>query len=78
MGQTIQIVVDAELLKEANRVAKRRKVNRSALMREALQEYLKRVRIKEMEDRERRAYETIPDDASAWDVWEREAVWPEE
>lgn len=79
MTQTIQVVVDKELLKEANRVAKRRKVNRSALIREALGEYLKRLRIKELEEQERRAYEAMPDTSDEdWAVWEREAVWPED
>ena len=76
--ETIQLVIDSKLRKEADRIAKRKKVNRSALVREALREFLKRERIREMEDRERRAYEAHPDNEEEWEIWEREAVWPEE
>jgi len=37
--ETIQVVLDAKLLQAADRVAKRQKVNRSALLRRALQEH---------------------------------------
>jgi metal-responsive CopG/Arc/MetJ family transcriptional regulator len=42
--ETIQVVLDSKLLKAADFAAKRRKVNRSALIREALQQHLKRLR----------------------------------
>ena len=58
--ETIQVVLDAKLLKAADLAAKRQKVNRSALIREALQEHLKRLHIRELEERERRAYEVQP------------------
>ena len=76
--ETIQVVIDSELRQAADRVAKQRKVNRSALMREALRAHLKKLHIEELEERERRAYELHPDSAEEWEVWEREAVWPEE
>ena len=38
--QIIQVVLDTKLLKAADTAAKRRKVNRSALIRQALQEHL--------------------------------------
>jgi metal-responsive CopG/Arc/MetJ family transcriptional regulator len=40
--ETIQVVLDRKLLKAANIAAKQQKVNRSALIRHALQEYLTR------------------------------------
>jgi metal-responsive CopG/Arc/MetJ family transcriptional regulator len=76
--ETIQIVIDSKLRQAADRVAKRKKVNRSALLRNALREYLKRERIREMEERDRRAYEAHPQTDDEWLIWEREAVWPEE
>jgi metal-responsive CopG/Arc/MetJ family transcriptional regulator len=75
--ETIQIVIDTPLRKEADRVAKKTKVNRSELVREALRAHLKQLRIREMEERDRRGYELIPDTVDDWVVWEREAVWPE-
>jgi metal-responsive CopG/Arc/MetJ family transcriptional regulator len=54
--ETIQVVLDAKLLKAADAAAKRERVNRSALIREALQEHLKRLRIRDLEERDRRGY----------------------
>ena len=55
--QTIQVVLDTKLLKMAALAAKRQKVNRSALIRHALQEHLKRLQGQELEDRDRRGYQ---------------------
>jgi metal-responsive CopG/Arc/MetJ family transcriptional regulator len=76
--ETIQVVLDAKLLKAADVAAKRQKVNRSALIREALQEHLKRLHIRELEERERRGYEARPQRLDEYGPWESEAVWPEE
>jgi metal-responsive CopG/Arc/MetJ family transcriptional regulator len=62
---TIQIVVDDPLLKETDRVAKRQKMNRSALIRTALQAHLHRLHIRDLEEQERRAYQAFPDNP-AW------------
>ncbi len=75
---TIQVVMDAKLLKAADVAARRRKVNRSALIREALQEHLKRLRILELEERERRGYAAQPHRIEEYLPWEKEAVWPED
>jgi metal-responsive CopG/Arc/MetJ family transcriptional regulator len=44
--QVIQIVLDAKLLKAAETAAKRHKVNRSELIRKALREHLRRLRLR--------------------------------
>jgi len=41
--QTVQVVLDARLLKAANLAAKRQKANRSELIRHALADHLKRI-----------------------------------
>jgi metal-responsive CopG/Arc/MetJ family transcriptional regulator len=41
--ETIQIVLGSTLVRAANGAAKRARMNRSALVREALREYLKRL-----------------------------------
>ena len=51
--ETIQIVLDAPLLREADRAARRLKVNRSALVRAALQQHLKRLQTVDKEARDR-------------------------
>ena len=72
---TIQIVIDKRLLREADQAARRTKRNRSALMRDALREHLRRLTIREMEERDRAGYRRHqPDDPG---VWEGEVTWPE-
>jgi metal-responsive CopG/Arc/MetJ family transcriptional regulator len=74
--QTIQVVLEDSLLKLADRAARRAKVNRSALFREALREHLKRLETLEKERRDRVGYERTP--ATEFDVWNKVAAWPEE
>ena len=76
--ETIQVVIDSKLRQTADRLAKRKKVNRSALVREALREYAKRERIREMEERDRRAYEAHPQTEEEMRMWENETAWLEE
>lgn len=75
--KTIQVVLDTKLLKAANLAAKRHKVNRSALIRTALQQHLKRLRELEWEEQERRAYVAQPQREEEFRVWEEAAAWPE-
>jgi len=75
--ETIQIVLDAKLLKAADVAAKRHKVNRSALIRHALEEHLKRLREIELEDQDRRGYAAHPQRTEEYRRWEDVAVWPE-
>jgi metal-responsive CopG/Arc/MetJ family transcriptional regulator len=74
--ETIQVVLNEDLLRAADRAAKKNHVNRSALVREALQEHLKRLRIQEMETRDRKGYTEHP--VSSTLAWEGVASWPEE
>jgi len=73
----IQVVLDAKLLKAADAAAKERKVNRSALIRQALQQHLKRMRELELEERDRRGYLAQPQREEEFRVWEDAAAWPE-
>ncbi len=76
--ETIQVVLDTKLLQAADVAAKRQKVNRSALIREALQEHLKRLHAIELEARDRRGYQAKPQRIEECRPWEEAAVWPEE
>jgi metal-responsive CopG/Arc/MetJ family transcriptional regulator len=76
--ETIQVVLDEQLLQAADRAAKRSKINRSALIRDALREHLKRLQVRELELREQRGYARHPDSARAVEYWERAAAWPPE
>ena len=66
-----------ELLRSADRVARRLKVNRSALIRDALRAHLQRLHTGDLERREREAYERTPDDPAEFAAWHGVAAWPE-
>ena len=75
--ETIQVVLDADLLRATNGAAKRARVNRSSLIREALREHLRRLRACEIEARDRQGYRRRPDAAGDAAAWERVASWLE-
>ena len=76
--ETIQIVLEAELLKATDQAARRTKRNRSALVREALREHLKRLEVRGLEERDRRGYARAPMARDEALLWEAEAAWPGE
>jgi len=75
--ETIQIVLDSRLLKAADLAAKRHRVNRSALIREALQRHLKHLHELELEERDRQGYLAQPQREEEFRVWEDTASWPQ-
>jgi metal-responsive CopG/Arc/MetJ family transcriptional regulator len=75
--ETIQVVLGSTLLRATNGAARRARVNRSALVREALREYLKRLETRELEARDRTGYGEHPDVSTEAADWERAATWPE-
>ncbi|HXW91494.1 MAG TPA: ribbon-helix-helix domain-containing protein [Terriglobales bacterium] len=76
--ETVQIVLDKKLLQAADRAARRTKQNRSALMRDALREHLRRLELRAREECDRHGYARRPQAADESLVWEAEAVWPAE
>jgi metal-responsive CopG/Arc/MetJ family transcriptional regulator len=74
--ETIQVVLDSALLRATEGAARRARVNRSALVRQALREHLKRLRTRELEARDRKGYLEHPDDSAEIADWERVATWP--
>jgi metal-responsive CopG/Arc/MetJ family transcriptional regulator len=76
--ETIQVVLDAKLLKAADTAEKRYKVNRSQLIRQALREHLERLRVLDLEERDRRGYQAQPQRADEYRGWEEAAAWPED
>ena len=76
--ETIQVVLDAALLRAADRAAKRLKINRSALVRSALQDHLKRLDAARREMRDREGYQRRSQDDDDLAVWEGVAAWPDE
>jgi metal-responsive CopG/Arc/MetJ family transcriptional regulator len=76
--QTIQVVLDAKLLNAADTAAKREKMNRSALIRPALEEHLKRLHIRDREERNRRGYQAKPQRKEEYMALEAASAWPED
>lgn len=75
--ETIQVVLDKELLHAADRVARQQRINRSALIREALRQHLKQLAAREREQRDRDGYRRRPDVVGEFSVWEKVAAWPD-
>jgi predicted transcriptional regulator len=76
--ETIQVVLEAELLRRVNRAARRLKLNRSALIREALRQHLKQLQMRSREEADRRGYERKPEDEDALSAWDGAAAWPDD
>jgi len=76
--ETIQVVLDSKLLRATEVAARRTKLNRSALIREALRAHLKNLQTRERELRDRKGYEAGPKDSENLSAWEAEAIWTEE
>jgi metal-responsive CopG/Arc/MetJ family transcriptional regulator len=72
----IQVVMDRKLLKAADLAAKRHKVNRSALIRDALERHLKHLHEIQLEDQDRRGYLAQSQREEEYRVWEEAASWP--
>jgi metal-responsive CopG/Arc/MetJ family transcriptional regulator len=68
---TVRIVLGKDLLEAADRAARRQRVNRPALVRQALPEHLKNLVIRDREDRDRAGYEAKPVEPEELDVWDR-------
>jgi metal-responsive CopG/Arc/MetJ family transcriptional regulator len=72
----VQIVIDKKLLQAADLAARRVGSNRSAVVRDALREHLRRLEIRDQEERDRRGYSKIPQSREETLAWEMEAAWP--
>jgi len=76
--ETIQVVLEGELLKATDRAARRLKINRSAFIRQAMREHLRALRVREREEADRRGYERSKESAAELAAWDRVAAWPDE
>jgi metal-responsive CopG/Arc/MetJ family transcriptional regulator len=76
--QIVQIVLDKKLLNAADQAAKRTRRNRSALVRDALREHLRRLELRASEERDRQGYSRRRQSDAETKAWEAEAAWPEE
>ena len=75
---TIQVVLEESLLQATDRAVRRLKVNRSALIRDALREHLRRLGALEKERRDREGYARHPVARDEFGVWDTVTAWPDE
>lgn len=73
--KTIQMTLDEDLLNQVDGAIRELKTSRSAFIRQSLQYYLERLKVKELEKRHRDGYLKHPVQASEFDIWEDEQVW---
>lgn len=76
--EAFHIALDKNLLDAIDDAARRSKVNRSQLVREALREHLRRLDLRAKEERDREGYSKQPQTRDATHLWEAEAAWPAE
>jgi len=76
--ETVQIVLDKKLLQATDQAARRTKRNRSALVRDALREHLRRLEVRALEEDDRAGYSRKRQARDQSKDWEAEAAWPEE
>jgi metal-responsive CopG/Arc/MetJ family transcriptional regulator len=72
--ETVQIVLDKKLLRATDQAARRTRRNRSALVRDALREHLRRLAIRDLEERDRAGYSGQRQGNDESSTWEAEAV----
>jgi metal-responsive CopG/Arc/MetJ family transcriptional regulator len=71
------MTLDAELVAQVDRVARRLGVTRSAFTRRALRAELERARIAALEHRHREGYRRKPVRRGEFDGWIPEQAWPD-
>lgn len=76
--ETVQVVLDKKLLQATDRAARRTKRNRSALVRDALREHLRRLETLALEERDHHGYSAHASAVADSRLWEAEAAWPRE
>ena len=76
--EIVQIVLDKKLLQATDQAARRTRRNRSALVRDALREHLRRLELRASEERDRQGYFQQPQAPDQGLDWEEDAAWPRE
>jgi metal-responsive CopG/Arc/MetJ family transcriptional regulator len=76
--ETIQIVLEKTLLQATDQAARKMRRNRSALVRDALREHLRRLEVRAKEYRDRAGYSKRPHTSDDVLTWEAEGAWPGE
>ncbi len=75
--KTIQMTIDEQLLSEVDTAVRGLGTSRSAFLRDALQQAIKRIQIAAMERQHIEGYKRYPVEPGEFDVWDNEQVWEE-
>lgn len=75
MMKTIQMTINEDLLTQIDQVVKAEKSNRSAFMRQALEEALRQYKIDRLEQMHIAAYLQQPVTSDEFDGWQEEQAW---
>lgn len=76
--KTIQVALEADLLKAADQAARRLEINRSAFIRQAIREHLQALRTQQREEADRTGYARARESTAELAAWDRVAAWPED
>jgi len=71
------MTLDEDLVERVDRAARQLGTSRSAFARRALQDALRRLHLRQLEEKHRRGYAAKPVRQGEFDVWEAEQAWPE-
>ena len=73
--KTVQMTLEADLVTEVDKAAKRIGTTRSAFTRNALRLALEKLQMKELERKHREGYKRKPVKPREFSIWEDEQVW---
>ncbi len=73
--KTVQMTMEAELLRAVDRAARRAGTTRSGFTRSALKQALARLEEEELERKHREGYSRHPVRTGEFDVWDSEQEW---
>jgi metal-responsive CopG/Arc/MetJ family transcriptional regulator len=76
--RTVQMTLEADLVRKVDRAAQRLGTTRSAFTREALREALRRIHVRELERRHAQGYRGKPVKRGEFSGWESEQGWGDE
>lgn len=74
--KTVQMTLDAKLVRDVDKAARRLGTTRSAFARKALRDALQRLRTAELERTHREGYERFPVSRGEFEVAEPHRAWP--
>lgn len=76
--KTIQMTIDEGLLEQVDDVVETLNTNRSAFIREALEQVLKEYHIRQLEQQDAEGYTRIPPKPEEVEIWLTEQAWGDE